>query len=160
MVAGMRSYMYAGGVEVAREVGKGSLVLSSDQGHLVDGLFDVDLMLRSLEEAVEQASRDGYLGLWVTGDMTWEFGSSKEMAKLLDYEWKLEELFQRQPTLCGICQYHVETLPSEAVRQGLISHPSIFINETLSRINPNYVPRERMTAETPLPDFHDLGQGW
>ena len=49
MVAGMRSYLAAAGVDVAREVGKGSLVLSSDQGHLVDGHFDADLMLRALE---------------------------------------------------------------------------------------------------------------
>ena len=34
MVAGMRSYLSAAGVDVAREVGKGSLVLSSDQGHI------------------------------------------------------------------------------------------------------------------------------
>ena len=80
MVAGMRSYLSAAGVEVAREVEKGSLVLSSDQGHLVDGHFDVDLMLRGLEDAVQHALNDGYLGLWATGDMTWEFGSRKEFA--------------------------------------------------------------------------------
>ena len=156
MVAGMRSYLSAAGVDVAREVEKGSLVLSSDQGHLVDGHFDVDLMIRSLEEAVQQALNDGYLGLWATGDMTWEFGSRKEMAKLLEYEGKLEDLFRRQPSLCGICQYHVDTLPPEAVGQGLLTHPSLFINETLSRVNPHYVPRERITADTKLPDFRSL----
>ena len=74
------------------------------------------------------------------------------MAKLLEYEGKLEDLFRRQPSFCGICQYHVETLPPEAVRQGLLTHPSIFINQTLSRVNPHYGPRERVTAGTPLPD--------
>ena len=156
MVAGMRSYLSATGVDVAGEVGKGSLVLSSDQGHLVDGRFEVDMMLRSLEEAVHQALGDGYLGLWATGDMTWEFGSRKELAKLLEYEWKLEDLFRRQPSLSGICQYHVETLPSEAVKQGIITHPAIFINATLSRVNPHYIPRERITAQTPLPDLEDV----
>jgi hypothetical protein len=78
MMAGMRSYLSAAGVDVAREVEKGSLVLSSDQGHLVDGSFDVDKMIRELEDAVQQALNDGYLGLWATGDMTWEFGSRKE----------------------------------------------------------------------------------
>jgi MEDS: MEthanogen/methylotroph, DcmR Sensory domain len=55
-----------------------------DQGHLVDGHFDVDKMIRGLEEAVQQALNDRYLGLWATGDMTWEFGSRKETAKLLE----------------------------------------------------------------------------
>lgn len=141
MIAGMRSYLAAAGVDVAREVGMGSLVLSSDQRHLVDGHFDVDLMVQSLEESVHQALTDGYRGLWASGDMSWEFGSTKEMTKLLEYEWKLEELFRRQPCLCGICQYHVDTLPVEAVGQGLLMHPSIFINETLSRVNRHYVPR-------------------
>src|SRR5689334_19453136 len=95
MVAGMRSYLAAAGVNVAAEVEKGSLVLSFDQKHLVEGHFDPDLMLHSLEEAVQLALSDGYKGLWASGDMTWEFGSMKEMAKLLEYEWKLEDLFRR-----------------------------------------------------------------
>jgi MEDS: MEthanogen/methylotroph, DcmR Sensory domain len=45
MVAGMRSQMAAAGVDVAAEVAKGSLVVSSDRHHLIDGSFDVDLML-------------------------------------------------------------------------------------------------------------------
>ena len=151
MVAGMRSYLAAAGVDVAHEVEKRSLILSSDQGHLAGGSFDADLMLQALEEAVQQAHNDGYEGLWATGDMTWEFGSRKNMANLLQYEWKLEDLFRRQPSLCGICQYHVDTLPPEAVRQGLLAHQAIFINETLARVNPDYVAREHFTADTPLP---------
>ena len=151
MVAGMRSYLAAAGVDVAHEVEKRSLILSSDQAHLAGGCFDADLMLRTLEEAVQQARNDGYEGLWATGDMTWEFGSRKNMANLLQYEWKLEDLFRRQPSLCGICQYHVDTLPPEAVRQGLLAHQAIFINETLARVNPDYVAREQFTANTPLP---------
>jgi hypothetical protein len=37
MVAGMRSYLAAAGVDVAHQVGKASLVLSSDQRHLAGG---------------------------------------------------------------------------------------------------------------------------
>ncbi len=36
MVAGIRSYLAAAGIDVAEEVKNGSLVLSSDSGHLVD----------------------------------------------------------------------------------------------------------------------------
>ena len=115
----MRSYLAAEGVDVVSEVGEGSLVLSSDQGHLANGHFDADRMLQSLEGAVNDALSDGYRGLWATGDMTWEFGSKKEFGKLLDYEWKLEDLFRRQPCLSGVCQYHIDTLPQDAVRNGL-----------------------------------------
>jgi hypothetical protein len=139
MVAGMRCYLSAAGIDVAREVEQSSLVLSSDQGHLMDGRFDVDRMIRTLEGAIDQALKDGYAGLWATGDMTWELGPQKDFSKLLEYEWRLEELFRKQSALGGICQYHVDTLPDHVLRQGLLSHPLIFVNETLSHINPHYL---------------------
>jgi hypothetical protein len=139
MVAGMRCYLAAAGIDVTYEAGKASLVLSSDLGHLVEGRFDVDRMMRTLEDAIEQALKDGYKGLWATGDMTWELGPEKDFSKLVEYERRLEELFQRHPALGGICQYHADTLPDRVLRQGLVSHPSIFVNETLSHINPNYL---------------------
>ena len=60
MVAGMRSYLAAEGVDVVDEVGKSSLVLSSEQGHLTNGHFDADRLLQSLEGAVNDAINDGY----------------------------------------------------------------------------------------------------
>jgi hypothetical protein len=139
MVAGISCYLAAAGIDIARELGKGSLVLSSDQQHLIKGRFDVDQMMQTLEGALAQALQDGYAGLWATGDMTWELGPQKDFSKLLEYEWRLEELFQKHPELGGICQYHAETLPHEVLRQGLLTHPLIFVNQTLSRINPHYL---------------------
>ena len=42
MVAGMRSYLAAAGVDVTREIQKGSLIMSSQQDHLVNDQFDID----------------------------------------------------------------------------------------------------------------------
>lgn len=139
MVAGMKSYLAAAGADVAREIGRGSLVLSSDQNHLAKGAFDVDEMIRTLESGIEQALRDGYQGLWASGDMTWEFGPRQDFDKLIEYEWRLEELFRKGPHLSGICQYHKDTLPPEVVRLGLQSHQNLFVSETLSLVNPHYV---------------------
>jgi hypothetical protein len=148
MVAGMRSYLAAAGVDVAGEVGKKSILLSSAQSHLVAGQFDVETMIATLKGALDQALGDGYDGLWATGDMTWEFGPKQDFSKLLEYEWRLEEFMREHPALAGICIYHADTLPREVMLQGFMSHPSIFINETLSRINPDYVPRELFTKES------------
>src|SRR5262249_45070803 len=116
--------------------------LSSDQSHLDHGRFDVDKLIHMLEESIMQAVRDGYTGLWATGDMSWEFGPELNFDQLLEYEWRLEQLFYKQPALSGICQYHRDTLPREAVREGLVSHRRIYINQTLSRLNPYYVSAE------------------
>lgn len=134
----MRSYLAALGVDVAHELAKASLVLSSAQRHLIEGRFDVERMMQTLEEALEQALLDGYAGLWATGDMTWELGPERDFSRLQEYEWRLEAFFQQHPELSGICQYHADTLPREAMRQGLCAHGSIFINETLQLMNPHY----------------------
>jgi len=138
MVAGIRCYLAAAGVDVTNEMARTSLVLSSDQNHLVGGRFDIDSMIQTLEGAVDATIIDGYRGLWASGDMMWEFGQENDFAKLLEYEWRLEELFRRRDQLCGICQYHMDILPVHVVQTALLMHPSIFINETLSRINPYY----------------------
>jgi DcmR-like sensory protein len=140
MVAGMRSYLAAAGVDVAHEVEKTALVLTSEQGHLIDGAcFDVERMMRSLDNALNEALFEGFAGLWATGDMTWELGPDKDFSKLLEYEWRLEEFFRSHPEIGGVCQYHAETLPRNVVQQGLLVHRALFINETLSLVNPHYL---------------------
>ncbi len=148
MVASIRPCLSDSGIDVTKEVAKGSLVLSSDNSHLANGRFNIDRMLGMLEEALRQALHDGYQGLWATGDMSLEFGPERDFSKLLDYEWRLEEFLQERPALCGICQYHADTLPHEVLRQGLIAHPSLYINETLSRLNPHYVERTSFSARS------------
>lgn len=146
MVGGMRSYLAAIGIDVTHDVAKGRLVLSSEPVTSADGDFDIDLMLHKLEDTVDQALNDGYKGLWVSGDMTWEFGAEKNFAKLMEYERRLEELLHKRQELCGICQYHRDTLPRGVMRQGLLTHRTLFINETLSRVNPHYVPSGKLSA--------------
>lgn len=148
MVAGMGSYLAARGRDVLEDSKQGRLVLSSEQHNSNDGLFDVDAMLKGLEDALEQALKDGYKGLWASGDMSWEFGQAKDFSRLLEYEWRLEEFFQKHPELEGICQYHADTLPPAAIKQGLMAHPSIFVSETLSLVNPQYLPRDSAAIST------------
>ena len=51
----------------------------------------------------------------------------------------LAGLFQRRPELAGVCQYHAETLPPAIVETAMEVHPALFINETLSLLNPYFV---------------------
>ena len=149
MIAKMRFQLDSFGVDVTGAIEKGGLVLSSDQDHLIDQRFDVDAMLDSLDEMVIQSVRDGFAGLWASGDMAWEFGEEKNFSKLMEYEYRLEELFERQPALSGVCQYHCGTLPTEAIEWGLRTHRAVFINEQLSEVNPFYAPETLLTGWPP-----------
>jgi hypothetical protein len=139
MVAGLRSYLAAEGVDVERETLRGALILSADQAHLVQQSFDIDAMLRTLDAEVSRALHDGYAGLWASGDITWELGPDKDFGKLMDYEYRLEEFMREHPQFSGICQYHAESLPRELLGQALLQHKSVFVNETLSILNSHYV---------------------
>ena len=142
MLAGLRSYLAATGLDVAREVANGALVLSSGQGHMKDRRFDAEGLLSVLADETDRALHEGYKGLWAAGDMTWEFGPEKNFAKLREYEYGLEDLFRKKSALQGICQYHTDTLPVDVVEEALYTHRACYINETLSRMNPYYVPPE------------------
>jgi hypothetical protein len=137
MVAGIRSTLAAMDVDIA-EMTKDRLILSCEPVSS-GGNFNSKAMLGKLEDLLDQAIKDGYKGLWASGDMTWEFGPSKDFSKLLEYELGLEEMFGRRQELCGICQYHHDTLPRDAMRQSLLVHPVLVINETLKIMNPYYL---------------------
>ena len=140
MVAGLKSQLAAQGLDVEQEFASGRLVMSAEQTHLQgDWEFDAARMLDTLGRALQQALRDGYQGLWASGDMTWEFGPAKDLSKLLEYEWRLEQFMREHPEMGGICQYHADTLPRDALRKGLQAHSHLFVNETLSMINPHYL---------------------
>lgn len=147
MVEEIRTLLFAGGTDVNQLITQGRLVLSSGSDHLLHGQFYIDRMITMLKNAVNDALKDGYRGLFATGDMRWQFGPHQDYSKLVEYEWQLEDLFREQPALSGICQYHVGTLPAEVPRQGLATHPSLYINATLSKLNPYYVKREAFTPE-------------
>lgn len=138
MVAGMRSYLSAAGLDLQEQTDRGALFLSSSQEHLAAGRFDTDKMLGLLDNALKQALADGYAGLWAAGDMTWEFGSESNLDKLLDYERRLESYMQGEPALSGVCLYHRDTLPQHAIQSALITHPALYVNATLSQLNPQF----------------------
>lgn len=137
MIAGLRSTLSSLGTNVAEEIANGRLILSDEPVSGRD--FNSDMLLAQIEDALDQAIADGYKGLWASGDMTWEFGPERNFSKLMEYESELEDLFHKRKELCGICQYHRDSLPEDAMRQGLLSHPHLIINETLSIVNPLYL---------------------
>lgn len=138
MTAGMRCQLSAAGLDLKEWVDRGALVISSDQGHLLNGKFDVDRMLRLLNDTLKQALADGYAGLWASGDMTWEFGNEANLEKLAEYEGRLDEFLRDNPAMSGVCMYHRDTLPAHAVETAMITHPTLYVSACLSQLNSCY----------------------
>jgi hypothetical protein len=139
VISDLRRYLAATGTDVAAEVSEGRLIFSSER-QLVNGRFDAQAMMSSVADALEKSLQDGYAGLWATGDVGWEIGSTDEAFRIPEYERQIEQLFHQYPQFSGVCQYHVDTLPPTAVGEALLVHPTIFINENLTRVNRHYVP--------------------
>lgn len=139
MVQMVDSALVAHGVDAAGEVQVGSLILSSDQSHLINGKFEPQTMVDTLCSLVDDAVRDGHEGLCATGDMLWELGTPENFDRLLEYEALLEEVFRGRP-LRGICQYHRDMVPAQAVRNALLAHRSAYIGERLNTDNLFYIP--------------------
>jgi hypothetical protein len=157
MVAELRSHLAQIGVDVTYETAQNSLVVSSHLGHLgEDQAFDVDRMIATLEDALKQTLSDGYVGLWASGDIAWEFGPRVDFRQLVQYEMRLEDFVCAHPEMSGICQYHAGVLPPDAMQTGHEMHPSFFINETQSRLNPAYKARNRVEPKTSAEALFDL----
>lgn len=133
--------LQAQGVDTRSESERGALVLSSDRSHLVGGKFHPEKMIEQLITLIDGATKEGFEGLFATGDMKWELGASDNFDRLLEYEALLELVFRRKP-LRGICQYHRDLVPARAVRDALVTHRSVYVNEALNRDNWFYMPPE------------------
>jgi len=72
MVRMVTAALGAKGVDTAREVGRGALILSSDRSHLVGGEFEPQVMIDGLRSLIDGALHEGFEGLCATGDMRWE----------------------------------------------------------------------------------------
>ena len=141
MVDMVGSALAARGVDVAGETRHGSLILSSARDHLESGDFLPEAMIENLCALTDHAVSDGFQGLCATGDMRWELGPDHNFSRLLEYEALLEQALCDKP-IRGICQYHRDTLPPQAVRDALVTHRSTYIGDALNRDNLYYIPPE------------------
>jgi hypothetical protein len=140
MASEFKSFLVAQGMDVEGETERGNLLLSSGQDHLLDGCqFEVESMVQLLAKMLEQSVSDGHQGLWGTGDIAWEFGPNRDFSKLVAYESSLESFFRQNANIGGVCQYHADLLPRDVLRNGLLAHPRVLVDDS-SFLNPWYSP--------------------
>lgn len=129
------------GIDTRREADRGALIFSSDRDHLDGGKFEPKAMIDGLCQMIDLAVKDGFNGLWATGDMMWELGSDYNFEYLTEYEALLEQVFRSKPLL-GLCQYHKDVLPPLAVEEALKTHPNVYVGESYAQDNLYFMPPE------------------
>lgn len=138
-LARFRESLAREGVDVADAVKSGALIQATHhQAHLVDGRFDCERMLQLLNDAVEAALNDGFIGLRTCGDMSWLLDEPDGSEQVVEYEMLLNQFFHTVRAM-GMCQYDARRLPPDLVDQALCAHSSVAI-EGRHVANPHYSP--------------------
>lgn len=138
MIVRLSRALDSAGVDTGTEAERGALVFSSDRGYLAKG-FDPGAMVEMLRGLARDCLRDGFSGLWASGDMRWELGEDANFDRLPEYEARLEKTFDELP-LAGVCQYHRHTVPPHALRAAFLAHRSVYVGQALHADNFHYLP--------------------
>ena len=112
------------------------LMLTKQTAHLQGGRFDCEQMLAMLNEAVEAALNDGYVGLRTCGDMSWLLDEAPGTEQAVEYEALLNEFFA-SVRATGMCQYDSSRLPEGLLNHALETHTSVVAGGR-HRANPYY----------------------
>ena len=120
----------------ALERAGGLLMMTKDMAHLQGGCFDCEQMLAMLNETVEAALNDGYVGLRTCGDMSWLLDEAPGSEQVVEYEALLNEFFA-SVRATGMCQYDASRLPEGLLSHALDTHTSVVAGGR-HRANPYY----------------------
>ncbi|MDY6795725.1 MAG: MEDS domain-containing protein [Actinomycetota bacterium] len=141
-------YIARSGLDVHRYLQSGQLsILSSDESYMKGGAFDLDGMIRLLEEETGAAISEGYAALRVSGEMSWALRGLPGSERLIDYEAKLNTFFPGSKCL-ALCQYDRNHFGPDILLDVLTTHPIAMVGEEVYD-NFYYIPPEEFSGESP-----------
>jgi putative nucleotidyltransferase with HDIG domain len=122
--------------------GNGELVvINKDEVYSKAGKFSPDKMVRLLQKLTEEAIDDGYLGLAVTGEISWVLDYENGRDLIIEYEWKInEQLFDKFP-VTALCRYNINKFSDEMIISIIQLHPYLIWKNKIHE-NPFFIPAE------------------
>src|SRR5262249_40542801 len=112
----------ANGVQAARLIERGALVLKDPQQIYIDcGRFDPEIMKELLTSCITEAVQQGFSGFRAAGDMGWALGQNPGCDRVLEYESLMEKFFPDKPAV-GLCSYSLEHFSPVKLEQVLAAH--------------------------------------
>ncbi len=122
---GVLAGLEARGLAVGAAARSGQVrVLSAQEAYLPAGRFEPPRMLDSLAGHIERATKDGFAGLRLVGDMTWALDESAGVEQLAGYEAQVNQLYMDGRAL-GVCLYDRHAFSDDLLRQVAYAHPAM-----------------------------------
>lgn len=120
------------GVDVNAAQRRGALtVLTKRETYLRHGPFEPEKMIADLHGEVKYSLEHGFRGLRATGEMSWALDLPSSLARLIEYEDKLQKMWPHE--FGGLCQYNETIFSSELVEKMISLHPAIIRDGKLWR---------------------------
>lgn len=133
------------GVDVARQLGRGALVLVDRwEVSFPDGEFDPAAMIGFVRQAIAGSLADGFTGLRVVAEMTWALQMGVGANKLIHYEALGNHLYPDEP-LVAVCLYDRSRFPAAVCRDAMRVHPWVSVGGGAAYDNLYYEPPEAVT---------------
>lgn len=116
------------GLPVEEKLSTGQLeVLASEDTYLKGGSFAAEKMLKLLEDALVQASNEGYSSVRACGEMVWALKNLPGTDELIEYEARLNFLTP-QHSCSLICMYDVSRFSGKVLMDVLATHSHVIMN--------------------------------
>jgi chemotaxis family two-component system sensor kinase Cph1 len=116
--------------------------------YLQHGRFDPERTLDVFNDAIDQASHDGWTGFRAAAEMSWALGVPYGTERVIAYEALLKSLF-RSARATGLCLYPRRRMPLRVLNGALITHPIVGTGSSF-QVNRFYEP-----GAARMPDVSD-----
>ncbi len=120
-------------------------ILTAEDSYLLDGSFDPGAMIDLLRREEDQALKEGYAAMRVTGEMTWVLRGQPGSERLIEYEARLNDYFPGSRAL-ALCQYDRWCFDVRILLDIIATHPIVVIG-TEAYDNFYYVPHKQFLGE-------------
>ena len=135
----VRAQLQQYGVDVHRAIIRGALKFISGNGtYVIHGSFNPEQAIKVFNDAIAQATSDGFTGFRAAAEMSWALGRQDTVEQLIVYEALLKTLFATCRAI-GLCMYDRRRMPLDVIDGAIATHPKVLAGGAY-RVNQYYEP--------------------
>ncbi|AGB39434.1 MEDS domain-containing protein [Natronococcus occultus] len=143
--AEVRTRLQTAGIDVDAALESGALKFYTvDETYLRDGSFDSAEMIQFYADATAAATEE-FEALRLVAEMSWIRADETTIEQLMEYESKINDLFDREDVL-AICQYDRDLFDPELIQNVIRTHPHLIYDGTACH-NFYYTPPEELFGD-------------